>query len=127
MKTLLFVCLLALPAVAEIPPLPQEQRLQQSSRIVVAKITQVRQLRIDGGKTDSKIIYSVSAQVESVTKGQGLEAGDTIDCTYWKVGERPPGWVGPGGQYEPLVPNSVVKLYLQADNQLLNPNGWDKL
>jgi len=126
MKKLLLLTLLVLPAWAELPPLSPEERLQQSSRVVVAKIGPVRQLRVDGGKDATKIIYTASAQVQSVVKGNGLKVGDTIDCTYWKAGERPRGWVGPGGQYQPLAPNTVVKLYLQADNQLINPNGWEK-
>lgn len=49
--------------------------------------------------------------------------------TYWKAGERPHGWTGPGGQYVQLPENSVARLYLvkgEQDYRLLNPNGWEE-
>lgn len=126
MKRLLMLALLLAPVAAELPPLPQEARQNQSARIVVAQILTVKQLRIDSPKDFPKVVYEASAEVESVAKGEGLKAGDVLRCTYWKAGQRPQGWAGPGGQYNALTPGSKVRLYLTADNQILNPNGWEK-
>ena len=121
------LALLLAPVAAELPPLPQEARQKQSAQIVVAEILAVKQLRIDSPNEFPKVVFEASARVQSVSKGEGLKAGDVLRCTYWKAGQRPQGWAGPGGQYEALTPGSKVKLYLTADQQLLNPNGWDKL
>lgn len=127
MKRLLLLALFLAPVAAELPPLPQETRLKQSAHIVVAEIVAVKQLHMDSPQDYPQITYEASAKVVSVSQGKGLKIGDSLRCTYWKAGNRPRGWAGPGGQYQPLVPGSKVKLYLTADNQLLNPNGWDKL
>jgi len=127
MKRLLLLALLLAPVAAELPPLPPEARQQQSARIVVAQILSVKQLRIDAPQDFPKVIYEATAKVESVAKGSGMKPGDQIRCTYWKAGKRPQGWAGPGGQYEPLTEGTKVKLYLTGDNQLLNPNGWEKI
>lgn len=126
MKRLLLFALLLAPVAAELPPLPAEARQQQSARILVGQVVSVKQLRVDSPGDFSKIVYQASVKVESVAKGSGVKAGDTLNCTYWKAGKRPQGWAGPGGQYQPLTAGAKVKLYLTASNELLNPNGWDK-
>lgn len=115
------------PVAAELPPIPAEARQQQSARIVVAQIVSVKELRVDSPGDFSKTVFEATAKVQKVTKGSGVKAGDTLRCTYWKAGKRPQGWAGPGGQYQPLVAGSKVTLYLTSGNELLSPNGWDKL
>ena len=127
MKRLLLLALLLAPVAAELPPIPPEARQKQSAQIVVAQIVSVKKLRVDSPQDFPRVIYEATAKVESVAKGSGFKAGDSLRCTYWKAGERPRGWAGPGGQYEPLTQGTKVKLYLTSDHQLLNPNGWEKI
>lgn len=126
MKKLLILLALASPLAAELPPLSQEARQQQSQLIVVGKVASVKLLRVDDPKDFPKTVYEAVVTVESVAKGAGLKPGQSLRCTYWKAGPRPKGWAGPGGQYEPLKNDTRVRLYLGSDNQLLNPNGWEK-
>lgn len=129
MKRLSLFLWLTLLVAAELPPLPQARRLELSTHILVARVGRVTRLGPASDTGLPKIVYAADVRVLNVEKGEGVNSGDELRCTYWKAGPRPHGWAGPGGQYVHLQESSVARLYLVKGEQgyrLLNPNGWDE-
>lgn len=131
MKKLLCALGLALlPAAAELPPLRPEDRLAQSSHVVVGIVESVSVTPeiIRLGYVNNN--YSAVLRVSQVTKGVGVKPGSKLKITWWDSAIRPHGWAGPGGQYNNPEKASKGRFYLtrgKGGYALLTPNGWDPL
>jgi hypothetical protein len=133
------------PVNAALPPLSKEALLKGSTHIIVAKISQVSQtaevpIHLNASYSGTNYIYTATVEVLKVEKNPlakspqnfaSLSTGKVIQVQYWKVGKRPSGWVGPGGQRPSLQANTKVRLYLAQDARgkfnLLDPNGSESV
>lgn len=136
---------MAQPAQAALPPLSSEELKQEARYVVVGNVQTVthKEVTTDLGSDRQ---YVAVVKVVSVEKGllrssNPLKAppakpgvptpGAQIQVHYWQAGKRPGAWVGPGGQYSGLSPNTEVRLFLKVDEQgrlhLLEPNGSEVL
>lgn len=130
---------------AALPPLSNQQLEAESVYIVtgIVKNISYRVVNTDLGADND---YVTTVKVKSLDKGlvELLNpsisfpnfmavpfSGTQINVHYRQIAKRPPGWVGPSGQYEKLKLNTLVRLYLKRDDsgrlQLLEPNGWEPL
>jgi len=126
---LVFCTLLLAPALSEVPPLSPEMQAQQSSHILIGRVLKVEAAGTESPGDYPNLIFRVTLRVLDVVKGDGLKSQEELTFTYWQAGKRPPGWVGPGGQYQEVPADTVVRVYLTKEKtgyRLLSPNGWEK-
>lgn len=127
LKILMCAFLLNSMALAELPPLSPEDRLESADLIVSGQVSasSSRRERVTVG---SNRVYTLSIKVTEVSKGD-FPAGGELTALCWKAENRPEGWVGPGGQYHLPKQGDKGTFYLRRDTHghfhLLNPNGWD--
>lgn len=124
----LVLTLLTAHLTAEVPPLPPEQKKELASHIVTGKVTQVFTAQEDNGKGYVNTIHLIEFSIATIEKGDKLEKGQTIYVKAWRASKRPPGWVGPSGQYEIPKAGDAVTIYMTSDKGIFNalsPNGLE--
>ena len=143
--TIISLLFSAKPAYGALPPLSENERQESCQYIVIATVLDVTSevIPVDMG-TDIK--FTAIVKVENVTENQSFNSwypeqlqatlqppivDQEIKVTYFQTGDRPDGWVGPGGQYSSLYQGLKAKLYLNQSLDgtfnLIEPNGIDKL
>lgn len=127
-KLLCTLALMLLPATAELPPLPSEQRVVNATHILVGTLStvSVKAQIVRPGFINNN--YTGVLRVTRVDKGIGVRAGDKLKIYWWNSAVRPRGWAGPGGQYASPKKGTKGKFYLSREEgrySLLLPNGWD--
>ena len=121
------LAVLTSPAVAELPPLSQEQLEQQASHIVTGRVVEVYSTQRQKDSPEFvDTLYAIELAVDGVTKGEGIKDGQQIFIRTWKASRRPRGWAGPGGQS--MIPrrHQNVTAYLSNKDggyNVLIPNG----
>lgn len=139
------VLLMATPAQAALPPQDNAELQDNSLFVVTGTIQQIstEEVPIDmGSNHQSHVVVAVktvekaeispnTAPLISFPLPDVLPApASQIDVYYWQSGQRPPGWVGPSGQYRSLKSETTVRLFLtveQGQLTLLEPNGWEPI
>lgn len=120
---MLIAALSALPLLAALPPLSNDDLNTMAAHIITGRVVSVdRQLgqEREGYRDDA---FHIRIQLSQPASGS-LQAGDIVVVTTWQAAARPLGWAGPSGQYDiPRVGQDGV-FYLNADLVMLNPNGW---
>lgn len=130
MKRLIFwlILLLLAPALAELPPLDESERLSKADLVVLAEVveSQSKRERVHLGTNQ---VYTLELKVKKTEKGEFR--GKALEARCWSAERRPEGWTGPGGQYQVPKLASKGRFYLRRDTRgvyhLLLPNGWDKV
>jgi hypothetical protein len=133
------------PAFAALPPLSSQQREADSVYVVTGVVKNISStvVNTDIGSDNN---YTATIEIKALDKGlvkllnpsitfsdfmEVPSSNIQINVHYRQIAKRPPGWVGPSGQYEKLKLNTQVRLYLRPDDlgrlQLLEPNGWEAL
>lgn len=127
--SLLLIALLALPALAALPPRSAENLKQTASHVVTGK---VKAVYTTDEKRQADMIdrqFVIELVVTAVEKGEGPAVGKVLYAKCWRPEKRPAGWAGPQGQNVIPQPGDTGRAYLsQADDgsfSLLTPNGWE--
>ncbi|KAJ1446374.1 hypothetical protein M885DRAFT_546793 [Pelagophyceae sp. CCMP2097] len=117
--------LLALPAWAAVPPLPPAIRQEQAEFVLVGAFESVstEELQRHEGVVDQESRASFSVVV--VEKGDAANAPAHV--TWWTVHARPEGWTGHQGQSPAPPVGQSIRVFVDANGDLLVPNGWEAI
>jgi hypothetical protein len=119
----LYVAIVSMPALAEVPPMSDAQLMSQAALIASGYVVSVserdaREVR-DGGLLVTAH-YVVTMAVEQVQKGKLLPGQHEIRFTGYRNTETPPHWVGGSNTLRlELQAGDLIKVYLAHDG-----NDW---
>jgi hypothetical protein len=127
--SLLLIALLAIPALAALPPRKAEDLKKTASHVVVGKVKAVYSTE-DKRKPDMiDRQFVIELVVSAVEKGEGPAVDKVLYAKCWRPEKRPAGWAGPQGQNVIPEAGNTGRAYLsQAEDgsfSLLTPNGWE--
>lgn len=121
----LILLLLALPVMAALPPLDQQERIEHSDLICEAQVLSVsRQKKFV--KNGFNYHYNLELKILDVRKGE--LAQKQLQVFFKTTGARPSGWAGPQGQNRVPSKGVIGLFYLRGGSgqySLLEPNGWE--
>lgn len=123
---MLLTALSALPLLAALPPLSNDDLTTMAAHIITGEVVSVERhpgAERDGYRDDS---FHIRIRLSQASSGS-LRTGDIVVVKAWQAGARPMGWAGPSGQYDMPDVGQTGVFYLNADLALLNPNGWQPL
>jgi hypothetical protein len=109
---------------AALPPLNSSELMHLATHVVTAEVVAIETQQASGDYGDTRFI--VHLRIDATQK-QGIELQNTLMVTTWQATNRPLGWSGPSGQQRVPVPGDFGQFFLDAQFQLLEPNGWLKL
>jgi hypothetical protein len=126
----LLVLLAAFAATAALPPLGPERLAADAKLVVTGTVRSASSLTVRA-EPGTDLVSMLDVEVETVEKGSGAAAGETIRVRCWTIDERPAGWVGPSGHGGIPPVGARVRLWLvpQGKGQWapLEPNGIEVL